>query len=271
VWVASWGRAFGILSLGLFDFAITHKLSLNEFEKGYEMVQNPVNSVKIILDPTLGLPILQSAFAADDAHNSFILALGTPHADEPFDIRGSVVFVTGSSRGIGRTVAETLSAAGVYVVFHGTRLDPPQRLDEDTLSLKELAAEVELQTKCATFAVWGDLTNPHQVARIYEQIKRKFGRVDALVCCAGGNIGAVGVDTSLEGKPCCDSALHINFSDMKSIMDVNLLTAVLCCQKFCPDMQDRKYGRVIIIGSVAGNLGRSNGPVYAVAKAGLHA
>jgi len=57
---------------------------------------------------------------------------------------------------------------------------------------------------------------------------------------------------------------------MRSVFDRNLYTAVLCCREVAPEMMQRKSGRIVTIGSVAGCFGRATGSIYAVAKAAVH-
>lgn len=106
------------------------------------------------------------------------------------------------------------------------------------------------------------------------------------MCCAGGNIGCEGISGAKAGKPTRDDALSVTHEDFATVMDVNLMTAVNCCQvrwgicglsssfprhlrcsqAVVPDMISRRYGRVILIGSVAGCQGRADGVAYATAK-----
>ena len=72
------------------------------------------------------------------------------------------------------------------------------------------------------------------------------------------------------GRPENDDCLNISLDDLQSVMDRNLTTAVLCCREVAPEMMDRKSGRIITVGSIAGLFGRPTGSIYAVAKAAVH-
>jgi 3-oxoacyl-[acyl-carrier protein] reductase len=67
-----------------------------------------------------------------------------------------------------------------------------------------------------------------------------------------------------------DDAVNISESDARDVMDRNFMTAVLCCQAVAPSMITRRYGRIIVIGSIAGTFGREVGSMYACAKAAVH-
>ena len=57
---------------------------------------------------------------------------------------------------------------------------------------------------------------------------------------------------------------------MRSVMDRNLTSTILCCREVAPEMMQRKSGRIVTIGSSAGLYGRPTGSIYAVAKAAVH-
>jgi NAD(P)-dependent dehydrogenase (short-subunit alcohol dehydrogenase family) len=96
-------------------------------------------------------------------------------AAEAFDLNNRVVWVTGSSRGIGRAVAEHLRAHGASVVVHGR--------DRGTVdaAVEELGAD--------TIAVTADVRDRESVNAAVAEIKKTFGRLDAVVCNVGGAFG----------------------------------------------------------------------------------
>jgi len=136
--------------------------------------------------------------------------------------------------------------------------------------MNQLATDLAAATGNKVMPVWGDLTQEKQVTRIVQEIVNEWKQIDILVCCAGGNIGSQGVTGSRGGRPERDDALDVSLSDYNTVMDVNLLTTVLVCRAVVPAMAQRRAGRVITIGSVAGTVGRSSGVMYAVAKAAVH-
>jgi 3-oxoacyl-[acyl-carrier protein] reductase len=191
---------------------------------------------------------------------------------ESGQLAGLVAWVTGSSRGIGRVLAEHLCAAGAVVAVHGTREGSPSTFGEGS-TMEQTAREVACgagRAAGAAFAVWGDLMDESQVRRIGREIRERCGRIDVLVNCAGGDIGAGGTGVGKGGRPDPDDCLAIPVEDMRAVLERNLLTAVLCCREVAPEMMERRSGRIINIGSTAGTYGRDSGAIYAVAKAALH-
>ena len=90
-----------------------------------------------------------------------------------------------------------------------------------------------------------------------------LGPIDILVHNAGGDIAAAG------GKPDPNDAVNIREEDVRAVLDRNLLSTILTCQAVARGMMERRQGRIVTIGSVAAFKGRTNGSIYAVAKAGM--
>jgi 3-oxoacyl-[acyl-carrier protein] reductase len=180
-----------------------------------------------------------------------------------------VAWVTGSSRGLGRVMAEQLCRMGAKVAVHGTRADSPSTFGEGT-SMQQLADDIAASTDGEAMAVWGDVTQEADVARNVREINAAWGPIDILVCCAGGDIGAGGTGAGQGGRPEGDDCLNISLDDLQSVMDRNLLGTILCCREVAPLMIERRRGRIITIGSIAGCYGRPTGSIYAVAKAAVH-
>lgn len=166
-------------------------------------------------------------------------------------------------------MAMEIARLGANVAVHGTRQDSPKTFDEGQ-SMQQVAADIAEATGMETQAVWGDLTNEAEVKRVADEVRSKWERIDILVCCAGGDIGAAGTGVGKGGRPENDDCLNITLADMQSVMDRNLTTTMLCCREVAPGMMDRKSGRIITIGSIAGCYGRPEGSIYAVAKAAVH-
>lgn len=184
-------------------------------------------------------------------------------------LAGKIAWVTGSSRGIGRVLAERLCADGALVAVHGTRPDSPRAFGEGE-SMEQVARDIATAAGGETIAVWGDLTDEAEVARVVGEIRERCGRIDLLINNAGGNIGAGGTGVGRGGRPRTDDCLGMDVADIRSVLDRNLLSCILCCREVAPEMMTRKDGRIINIGSTAGGIGRANGAIYAVAKAAVH-
>lgn len=184
-------------------------------------------------------------------------------------LAGQTAWVTGSSRGIGRVIAEELCRLGATVAVHGTREDSPKTFNEGE-SMTQVADDIASACVGEAFPVWGNLTIEEEVKRIAGEIRERQQQIDLLICCAGGDIGAKGTGVGRGGRPEDDDCLNIALDDMRSVLDRNLITAILCCRRVAPEMMQRKRGRIITIGSIAGLYGRPTGSIYAVAKAAVH-
>ena len=189
--------------------------------------------------------------------------------NETKTLHNKVAWITGSSRGIGKAIAEHFASKGAKVVIHGSRPDSPKVFQEGE-SLTANAEAIAKQYNTACIAVTGDLTDNHAVENIIAEIHEAFGQIDILVNCAGGDIGSKGVGVGLAGKPEGNDALSISLDDIKTVMDRNFLTCVLSCKAVAPEMMARKSGKIINIGSIAALTGIAGSTIYASAKAAVH-
>ena len=189
-------------------------------------------------------------------------------------LSGQVAWITGSSRGLGRVMATELCRLGAAVAVHGTRFDSPKSFGEGE-SMEQVARDVAVDAAQngpagATMPIWGDVTDEAEVKRMAGEIRKRLSKIDILVTNAGGDIGAGGTGVGKGGRPDPDDCIGIPLADIKAVVDRNLLSCILCCREVAPEMQARKQGRIITIGSIAGTYGRDDGAIYAVAKAAVH-
>ena len=184
------------------------------------------------------------------------------------DLSGKVAWVTGSSRGIGYAIAETLARAGVHVALHGSSLQSSRRFGGKE-NVAVLAKRLGAAHGVRTLAVCADVTRENEVRRAARQIRGMLGPIDILVCCAGGDIGASGYTKNF-GKPANDDALNISLRDFASVMDRNLMGVIHACRETVPGMINRCAGRVVTIGSQGGIVARGDLVAYRTAKAAMH-
>ena len=182
---------------------------------------------------------------------------------------GQVAWVTGSSRGIGRVVARHLASLGARVVVHGTTADSARAFGEAE-SLQAVAQGIAQETGAEVLPVHGDLTDEACVERLVSTINEHFSTLDILVNCAGGDIGVAGTTGPNAGKPADNDAVNISVSDLRQVLDRNLITCILPCRSVAPQMMARRRGRIVNIGSVSGLSGRATEAIYATAKAAVH-
>jgi 3-oxoacyl-[acyl-carrier protein] reductase len=126
------------------------------------------------------------------------------------------------------------------------------------------------ETDSTIVPVHGNLADPTVVTDIVQTVRAALGRIDILVNCAGGDIGAAGTGAPMAGRPTQNDAVSISIQDLRSVLDRNLMTCLFVCREVAPEMIQRKNGRVVNIGSIAGLAGFELGAIYATAKAAVH-
>lgn len=200
----------------------------------------------------------RSGNAASPGKEKMKLAIAV---DNQQDLSGSVALVTGSGRGLGRVIAETLLARGADVALHDISEQAPARYGESP-SLSELAKTLS-QIGPRTLAVTGDVTREDAVAKLASDVERGLGPIDILVNCAGGDIGADG------NKPSPNGALDIKLADAEAVLLRNLVGTMLLCRAVVPGMATRKRGSVVNLGSINGHQAISQEVIYGCAKAAI--
>lgn len=163
---------------------------------------------------------------------------------EIFDLDNKIALVTGSSRGIGLTIAEGLGGAGATIVLNGVG---EERLGRASESLSEKGIE--------TYGYAFDVTNSTQVQRQVKAIEREVGPIDVLVNNAGIQIRA-----PLE---------EFNEGDWERLISINLTGVFLVSRAVVQGMIARRSGKVINICSMQSELGRPTITPYAASKGGL--
>jgi 3-oxoacyl-[acyl-carrier protein] reductase len=160
-------------------------------------------------------------------------------------IKNKTALVTGSSRGIGKSCAISLSKEGANVVICGR--------DKQTLtaSLSELKYINE-----NTIGIVCDITDENGLSNVVSEINDTLGNIDILVNNVGGSVKKEGIEGT-------------DISDMNKAFDLNLTPTIKLMQLVIPNMKSRKWGRIINISSVYGReLGGNIS--YMTAKAALN-
>jgi 3-oxoacyl-[acyl-carrier protein] reductase len=158
--------------------------------------------------------------------------------------KGRVAIVTGASRGIGRSIALALAAEGANIVA----------VDLGIPETEALVAEVKALGVDA-LAVQGNVTVAADVEKMFDAAVEKFGRVDILVNNAG-----ITKDSLL---------LRMKEEEWDAVLTVNLKGAFLCSRSAAKVMSKQRYGRIINIASVVGQMGNAGQANYCASKAGL--
>jgi len=160
-------------------------------------------------------------------------------------LKGKAVWITGATRGIGRSFAAGFAAEGADVIVHGRDLE----------KAKGVAKELE-EHGVRSMAVAGDVCSSPDITRMVEEIVQSFGRVDVLVNNAGIN-------------PFILEAEKIKEEGWDQVMDVNLKGVFLCCQAVGKRMIQQGGGKIINISSAAAINGEQGFLPYCVSKAGV--
>jgi 3-oxoacyl-[acyl-carrier protein] reductase len=177
------------------------------------------------------------------------------------NLRGKIALVTGSSRGLGRHYALQLARAGADVIIHDVNEDAAAEFGEAP-SGPAVAEEIRI-LGCRSAFLPADLADPVQAEKLVRQALELFGHIDILVNNAGGDIGA------RSPRPDPNDALEIDPDDIRSVIDRNLLTTVYTCKYGGIHMRERRSGKIINVGSIAGHVPVSEGIIYAAAKVAI--
>jgi 3-oxoacyl-[acyl-carrier protein] reductase len=162
------------------------------------------------------------------------------------DLRGRVAVVTGGARGIGRAIAERMTASGASVALW----DMDER--EAQATAEHLAGLLGGQASAHRV----DQTDEAGVQAAAEATLARHGAVDILV----NNAGITGGNAPTWQLPS---------AEWRRVIEVNLIGPYLACSAIVPHMLERGYGRVVNIASVAGKEGNPNASHYSASKAGL--
>jgi 3-oxoacyl-[acyl-carrier protein] reductase len=176
-------------------------------------------------------------------------------------LAGRIALITGSGRGLGRTIAQHLGQLGAALALHDLAESSPADYGEAT-TLTESAQRL-LGPSGRGIAVTGDITDELAIQRIVETVQARLGPISILVNCAGGDIGAHGT------KPSPNGATAFNLDDARAVIDRNLIGTMLMCRAVAPGMAARQQGVIVNIASVAAHYGNPAEVAYACAKAAV--
>jgi 3-oxoacyl-[acyl-carrier protein] reductase len=159
-------------------------------------------------------------------------------------MKGQVALVTGASRGIGQAISLKLAAEGIYVIATAT----------SEAGAEATVAAIVAQGGAAQ-AVKLEVTNSSDVEALFKKIMSEQGRLDILVNNAG---------ITKDGL-----MMRMKDSDWDSVLDTNLKGSFICLREASKIMTKARYGRVVNISSVVGEMGNPGQVNYSASKAGL--
>jgi 3-oxoacyl-[acyl-carrier protein] reductase len=161
------------------------------------------------------------------------------------DLTDRVAIVTGSGRGIGKTIALKLAEVGAKVVIN----------DIGEISYVESVAEEIRAMNRESLAVLGDVTSSSDVNNLVETVINTYGKIDILVNNAG-----ITRDQLL---------LRMSEEDWDRVLAVNLKSVFLCTKAVIRHMTAQRWGRIINMSSVVGIAGNAGQANYSASKAGI--
>jgi NAD(P)-dependent dehydrogenase (short-subunit alcohol dehydrogenase family) len=164
-----------------------------------------------------------------------------------FDLSGKVAIVTGSTKGIGRSIAEQLAFHGASVVVSSRKQDACEAV---TNEINEAIGE----GRGKAISVPCHIGYKEQLQNLVDETRERLGSIDILVCNAAVN-------------PFYGSMLDIPDSAFEKILDSNVKSNHWLCQMVLPEMVAQKDGVILIVSSVGGLNGSPVLGTYAISKA----
>jgi len=159
-------------------------------------------------------------------------------------LSGRIALVTGASQGIGRACALNLAEAGAGVALVARNLE----------RLNEIAGQINSEGgEASAFAC--DLSEEEQIKSAFKAALAQFGKIDILVNNAGITRDQL--------------VMRMKRADWDAVINTNLTSAYLCTQQAIGSMLKQRWGRIINITSVFGQMGQAGQANYASSKAGL--
>ena len=162
-----------------------------------------------------------------------------------FDLSGKVALITGSSRGIGKSIAQQMAAHGARVVI-SSRKAP---------ACEEVANAINAEHGEGTaIAVAASISSKEDLQRLVKTTNEQLGEVDILVCNAASN-------------PYYGPMEGIADEQFEKILSNNVISNHWLIQQVAPGMRNRKEGAIIIVSSIGGMIGSTTIGAYNISKA----
>jgi NAD(P)-dependent dehydrogenase (short-subunit alcohol dehydrogenase family) len=162
-----------------------------------------------------------------------------------FDLSGKSAVITGSSRGIGRAIAEAFAAQGARVTISSRKPEP----------CEEVAAEINKQHGDGTaISVPANISSKDDLETLVKETNAAFGKIDIVVCNAASN-------------PYYGPMAGITDEAFAKILQNNIISNHWLIQMVAPQMKERKDGAIIIVSSIGGLRGTPIIGAYNISKA----
>ncbi|MBS0502385.1 MAG: SDR family oxidoreductase [Proteobacteria bacterium] len=161
-----------------------------------------------------------------------------------FDLTDKVAIITGSSRGIGKAIAERMAEHGAKVVISSRKQD----------ACDVVAAEINARHPGAAIAVAANISDKAGLQHLVDETRRAFGQVDILVCNAASN-------------PYYGPMDGIADEQFRKVLDNNIIANHWLISMVAPEMRARRAGSIVIISSIGGIRGTAVLGAYGISKA----
>lgn len=162
-----------------------------------------------------------------------------------FDLTGKVAIITGSSRGIGKAIAERMAEHGAKVVISSRKLEPCEVV-ADALNATHGPG--------TAIAVPANIASKDDLQNLVDETLKAFGQVDICVCNAASN-------------PYYGPLAGISDDQFRKILDNNIISNHWLIGMVAPQMRARKDGAIIIVSSIGGLRGNAIIGAYNISKA----
>jgi len=166
--------------------------------------------------------------------------------NNPFDLTGRIALVTGASKGMGRSIATILAAAGARVVISSRKQDDCDRV------ATEISEEVG---RCLGIA--SDMGDSESLRALVATTQSTIGNPDILVCNAAGEATTGALDS-------------IDLRNFDHAMISNVRNNLFLANLVAPNMMARRNGSIIIMSSIVGSRGRAGMGIYSTSKGALN-
>jgi len=164
-----------------------------------------------------------------------------------FDLTGKVALITGSSKGIGRAMAEEMARHGAQVVISSRKADACQQVAD------AINAELRAEPGGAV-SIPAHIGRKEELQRLVDESRRQLGQIDVLVCNAAVN-------------PYYGPMTDLPDDAFEKILKVNIQSNHWLAQMVLPEMLARRSGSIIIVSSVGGLRGSADLGAYCISKA----
>lgn len=163
---------------------------------------------------------------------------------ELFDLTGKVAIITGSSRGIGRAIAERMAEHGAKVVVSSRRAE----------SCQEAADAINAKYPNSAIVIPANISSKEELQHLVDETIRQLGKVDILVCNAASN-------------PYYGPMAGISDAQFQKVLHNNIISNNWLVTMVTPGMIERKDGAIILISSIGGIRGTAVIGAYNISKA----